>query len=177
MKLSVCKKMVLSNRPRDMDNILTPNKLHLLNVLPAFFHKSALQATSCRVLKPMQAPDIAAKEAGKPIGEKSIQILREAAKKGCPKTQYLLARCYLEGRGVAQDVSLAIQYLEIAAETNKHPKAQLLLGKCYLNGLHVKQDRERGIYLLRAADKQRDKEAKELTNHEETISDRQDLQP
>lgn len=66
---------------------------------------------------------------------------RAAAEQGDAASQYSLAKCYEEGRGVPQDFAEAFGWFEKAANQG-YADAEYMLGECYAFGMHVSQDYE-----------------------------------
>jgi len=64
---------------------------------------------------------------------------RAAAEQGDAASQYALAKCYEEGRGVPQDFAEAFKWCEKAA-VQGYADAEYMLGTCYAFGMHVSQD-------------------------------------
>jgi len=62
-----------------------------------------------------------------------------AAEKGESESQYKLAQCYDEGRGVPHDLAVAMDWYQKAADQN-HADAQYVMGMSYAYGIHVPQD-------------------------------------
>jgi len=69
---------------------------------------------------------------------------REAAEQGDAASQYALAKCYEEGRGVPQDFAEAFKWCEKAA-VQGHTDAEYMLGTCYAFGIHVSQNYEQAV--------------------------------
>lgn len=69
---------------------------------------------------------------------------------GDPNAQYHLARLYLDGTGVEQDVRLAARWFNLAAEKGHH-QAQALLGHLLVTGQGVPRQRARGLMWLTLA--------------------------
>ncbi|MGI8724017.1 MAG: tetratricopeptide repeat protein [Methyloceanibacter sp.] len=69
---------------------------------------------------------------------------------GNADAQYQLARLYLSGEGVPQNVSLAVNWLSIAAK-KQHAAAQATLGELLWRGEQVPQRRARGLALIAMA--------------------------
>ena len=69
---------------------------------------------------------------------------------GDADAQYQLARLYLTGEGVPQNVSLAVNWLSIAAK-KQHAASQATLGELLWRGEQVPQRRARGFALIAMA--------------------------
>jgi len=69
---------------------------------------------------------------------------------GDSNAQYNLARLYLDGNGVEQDVRQAARWFNLAAEKGHHP-SQALLGHLLLSGEGVPRSRARGLMWLTLA--------------------------
>jgi len=75
-----------------------------------------------------------------PVMDKDgIDAYRSAAEKGESESQYKLAQCYDEGRGVPHDLAVAMDWYQKAADQN-HADAQYVMGMSYAYGIHVPQD-------------------------------------
>lgn len=68
-----------------------------------------------------------------------FESYRAAAEQGDASSQYALAKCYEEGRGVEQDFAEAFEWCKKAADQG-HVDAQYMMGTCYAFGMHVTQD-------------------------------------
>ena len=62
------------------------------------------------------------------IGEykKTLRLIQPLAGDGNPRAQVMLGRCYENGLGVPQDLAVAAQWYQLAAEQN-YSEAQVLL--------------------------------------------------
>ena len=69
---------------------------------------------------------------------------------GDSSAQYNLARLYLDGNGVDQDVRQAARWFNLAAEKGHHP-SQALLGHLLVTGQGVPRQRARGLMWLTLA--------------------------
>jgi len=69
---------------------------------------------------------------------------------GDSNAQYNLARLYLDGNGVEQDVRQAARWFNLAAEKGHHP-AQALLGHLLVTGQGIARQRARGLMWLTLA--------------------------
>lgn len=108
----------------------------LLTVI--FFHFSASAAVP---------PSLA----GGNAGNRSFSELRDAAAKGDPIAQRLVANAYLTGEGAKQDLVEAVKWLRLSAE-QRDPLAQYVLGILHDEGRGVPQDlREAVKWYERAA--------------------------
>lgn len=67
---------------------------------------------------------------------KTLQIVQPMASEGNPRAQTILGRCYENGLGVEQDMAVAAQWFQLAAEQN-YTEAQVLLAYCYEVGAGV----------------------------------------
>ncbi|GJD99314.1 MULTISPECIES: tetratricopeptide repeat protein [Methylobacterium] len=87
----------------------------------------------------------------RPNVERAYEMFNYAASYyGDPNAQYNLARLYLDGTGVTQDVRQAARWFNLAAEKG-HPAAQALLGQMLINGQGVPTQRARGLAWLTLA--------------------------
>lgn len=68
--------------------------------------------------------------------KKTIQLVQPLANEGIPRAQTILGRCYENGLGVQQDMAVAAQWFQLAAEQN-YSEAQVLLAYCYEIGAGV----------------------------------------
>lgn len=85
------------------------------------------------------------------LGNRSFTELRDAAGKGDPIAQRLVANAYLTGEGVKQDLVEAVKWLWLSAE-QRDPLAQYVLGILHDEGRGVPQDlREAVKWYERAA--------------------------
>lgn len=88
---------------------------------------------------------------GGSLGTRSFTELRDAAGKGDPIAQRLVANAYLTGEGVKQDLVEAVKWLRLSAE-QRDPLAQYVLGILHDEGRGVPQDlREAVKWYERAA--------------------------
>ena len=74
-----------------------------------------------------------------PVQDASIDGLRAEATSGNVRSQYDLGSRYIDGRGVATDLKLAIQWLEKSA-ANGYAPAQYRLGSLYRDGKGLRND-------------------------------------
>ncbi len=84
--------------------------------------------------------------------KKTLSIVEPLAGEGNPRAQVILGRCYENGLGVKQDLGVAAQWFQLAAEQN-YPEAQILLAYAYEVGAGVpKNPREVMNLMTRAAE-------------------------
>ncbi|MFZ7199698.1 tetratricopeptide repeat protein [Avibacterium avium] len=82
----------------------------------------------------------------------AFKLFKPLAERGNPTSQYNLGQMYLNGQGVRQDFSLAINWYKKAAEQG-YADAQYNLALMYENGQGVKQDYAEAIkWYKKAAD-------------------------
>ncbi len=87
----------------------------------------------------------------KPNASRAHEMFHYAASYfGDPNAQYNLARLYLDGNGVAQDVRQAARWFNLAAEKG-HYQAQALLGHLLAHGEGVPRQRALGLMWLTLA--------------------------
>ena len=86
---------------------------------------------------------------------KELATIRAAAQEGDAKAQYLLGSRYRFGKGVKQDLPLAVQWYRKAADQGYAP-AQSDLGVLYANGRGVAQDEAQAVHWYRKAADQGD---------------------
>ena len=91
--------------------------------------------------------------------EKGASWLIKAASQGYARAQYLLAQCYLEGKGVRADSERALVLLRQAAEQG-YPPAQRTMGQWYQEGKIVPRDKKKAAEWFRLAAEQGDQEAR-----------------
>jgi hypothetical protein len=84
------------------------------------------------------------------LGEAS-RWLRPANVKGDPVGKYLLAECFLFGKGVPQNQEQAVALLEEAVEMDNPGRAMDLLATCFHKGWGVEKDFGRAVELYRDA--------------------------
>lgn len=112
-------------------------RLGMAVLAAVFFHFSAVAA----------APSLT----GGGLANRSFTELRDAAGKGDPVAQRLVANAYLTGEGVKQDLVEAVKWLRLSAE-QRDPLAQYVLGILHDEGRGVPQDlREAVKWYERAA--------------------------
>lgn len=80
----------------------------------------------------------------------TIRLIKPLASQGNPRAQVMLGRCYENGLGVEQDMAVAAQWFQLAAE-QKDPEAQLLLAYCYEVGAGVPKDPQQVMNLMTRA--------------------------
>lgn len=78
----------------------------------------------------------------------AARMFREAAKKGLPRAQYELGRCYYNGQGVEFNIDEAVRLFTKAAEQNCC-EAQFNLGLCYDGGNGLKQNYDTALKWMR----------------------------
>ncbi len=69
---------------------------------------------------------------------------RAAAEQGDAASQYALAKCYEEGRGIPQNFAEAFEWCEKAA-IQGHVDAEYMMGTCYAFGMHVSQNYQEAV--------------------------------
>ncbi len=125
----------------------------LLAVVTGFGCAAAFTAQAAPVL-PAGATDKAMREAWTAynIGEykKTLRLIQPLAGDGNPRAQVLLGRCYENGLGVPQDMAVAAQWYQLAAEQNDS-EAQVLLAYCYELGVGVPKNPEAATTLMTRA--------------------------
>ena len=77
--------------------------------------------------------------------------------------QYNLGCCYVNGDGVAKDITKAVELFRKAAEQG-NGMAQYNLGCCYANGSGVAKDKVEAVKWLRIAAKNDDEQVKQAAN-------------
>lgn len=82
--------------------------------------------------------------------KKTISLITNMAADGNPRAQIMLGRCYENGLGVEQDMAVAAQWFQLAAEQND-PEGQLLLAYCYEVGAGVPKDPQQVMNLMTRA--------------------------
>lgn len=82
--------------------------------------------------------------------KKTISLVRPLADNGNPRAQVMLGRCYENGLGVKQDMAVAAQWFQLAAEQN-YPEAQVLLAYCYETGSGVPKNPQQVMNLMTRA--------------------------
>lgn len=82
--------------------------------------------------------------------KKTISLVENLAGDGNPRAQVILGRCYENGLGVKQDMAVAAQWFQMAAEQNDS-EAQVLLAYCYEIGKGVPKDPQQVMNLMTRA--------------------------
>lgn len=82
--------------------------------------------------------------------KKTIALVEPLAGNGNPRAQVMLGRCYENGLGVAQDMAVAAQWFQMAAEQND-AEAQVLLAYCYEIGAGVPKNPQQVMNLMTRA--------------------------
>lgn len=101
--------------------------------------------------------------------ERAVEYYRLAAAKHHAGAQYRLGELYRTGRGVDQDMALAIQWLEAAAGQGE-PRADCSLARIYFKGGEVPKNRQKALRRLRRGLESHDAEAVALC-HEIRVAD------
>jgi len=83
--------------------------------------------------------------------EKASSWLRPANVKGSAVGKYLLAECFLYGKGVEANQALAVTLLMEAVELDRPERALDLLATCYHKGWGVEQDSKQAAFLYEQA--------------------------
>ena len=83
---------------------------------------------------------------------KTLRLIRPLAGDGNSRAQVLLGRCYENGLGVAQDMAVAAQWYQLAAEQNDS-EALVLLAYCYEVGAGTPRNPEAAAALMTRAAK------------------------
>lgn len=82
--------------------------------------------------------------------KETIRLVQPLAGEGVPRAQVILGRCYENGLGVQQDMGVAAQWFQLAAEQND-PEAQVLLAYCYEVGAGVPKNPQQVMNLMTRA--------------------------
>ena len=82
--------------------------------------------------------------------QKTLRLIEPLAGNGNPRAQVMLGRCYENGLGVRQDLGVAAQWFQLAAEQNDS-EAQVLLAYCYEVGAGVPKDPQQVMNLMTRA--------------------------
>lgn len=82
--------------------------------------------------------------------QKTLRLIEPLAGDGNPRAQVMLGRCYENGLGVKQDLGVAAQWFQLAAEQNDS-EAQVLLAYCYEVGAGVPKDPQQVMNLMTRA--------------------------
>ncbi|KAJ2305187.1 hypothetical protein IWW55_002065 [Coemansia sp. RSA 2706] len=80
----------------------------------------------------------------------ALRMYELGAAAGSVESQYNAGMCYLQGRGAAKNVDLAVEFLVLAAAA-RFPVALLNLGKLFVEGAEVPRDLRRGRNYLEIA--------------------------
>lgn len=83
----------------------------------------------------------------------AARVILTAAKAGSPDAQTMLGQILLEGRGIAQDASLALTWFTIAADQG-HTMALNMVGRCREHGWGCEQDAHAAAEAYRQAAEQ-----------------------
>ncbi|MDE5831487.1 MAG: sel1 repeat family protein [Desulfovibrio sp.] len=84
--------------------------------------------------------------------KKTRQLVERLAADGNPRAQVIMGRLFENGLGVEQDMAVAAQWFQLAAEQN-YPEAQVLLAYCYEIGAGVPKNPQEVMNLFgRAAE-------------------------
>jgi len=94
----------------------------------------------------------------------------ERAVYGEAMAQFIIGRCYMEGKGVMQDDSLAMEWFQIAAEHGS-AKAQYQIGICYLDGVCVEKDLRKAAKWLKLASENEQSKEKSVRYAADIIDD------
>lgn len=82
--------------------------------------------------------------------KKTLRLIEPLAGDGNARAQVMLGRCYENGLGVQQDLGVAAQWFQLAAEQNDS-EAQVLLAYCYQVGAGVPKDPRQVMNLMTRA--------------------------
>lgn len=82
--------------------------------------------------------------------KETVRMVQPLANEGNPRAQVILGKCYENGLGVEQDLAVAAQWFQLAAEQN-YSEAQVLLAYCYEIGAGVPKDPQQVMNLLTRA--------------------------
>lgn len=82
--------------------------------------------------------------------KKTLSLIEPLAGDGNARAQVMLGRCYENGLGVTQDLAVAAQWFQLAAEQNDS-EAQVLLAYCYEVGAGVPKDPRQVMNLMTRA--------------------------
>lgn len=82
--------------------------------------------------------------------KKTVSLITNLAADGNPRAQVMLGRCYENGLGVQQDLAVAAQWFQLAAEQNDS-EAQVLLAYAYQVGAGVPKDPQQVMNLMTRA--------------------------
>ena len=92
--------------------------------------------------------------------QRALDEFRALAELGFATAHYNLANMYFFGRGVAEDRSQAVRWVQKAAERG-HEQSQLGLARWYAYGENVAQDRDQAVYWYSRLAKRGNDEAKD----------------
>ena len=81
--------------------------------------------------------------------EEAVQLLEVGSYKGDSSCTILLAECYLNGWGVAENKEKAFRMLNDVKKLNK--KGNFLLGRCYYHGIGTEQDFVKAVECFKKA--------------------------
>lgn len=82
--------------------------------------------------------------------KETIRLVQPLANEGNPRAQVILGKCYENGLGVEQDMAVAAQWFQLAAEQN-YSEAQVLLAYCYEIGAGVPKNPQQVMNLMTRA--------------------------
>lgn len=82
--------------------------------------------------------------------KKTRELVENLAGNGNPRAQVIMGRLYENGLGVQQDMAVAAQWFQLAAEQN-YPEAQILLAYCYEIGAGVPKNPQEVMNLFTRA--------------------------
>lgn len=119
--------------------------------------RTATQATVLSVLMMLGA--LAPSSAAEPDARAQLDATNVLAVQGDPAAQYALGGMYYNGRGVARDTKLGIEWMQKAAAQG-HAQAQYSMGVVYYNGQFLPKDYQKAFELFSLAAAQGDLDAK-----------------
>lgn len=82
--------------------------------------------------------------------KETLRMVEPLAGNGNPRAQVIMGRLYENGLGVKQDMAVAAQWFQLAAEQND-PEAQILLAYCYEIGAGVPKNPQQVMNLMTRA--------------------------
>ena len=82
--------------------------------------------------------------------KETLRLVEPLAGNGNPRAQVIMGRLYENGLGVQQDMAVAAQWFQLAAEQND-PEAQILLAYCYEIGAGVPKNPQQVMNLMSRA--------------------------
>ena len=82
--------------------------------------------------------------------KETLRLVEPLAGNGNPRAQVIMGRLYENGLGVEQDMAVAAQWFQLAAEQND-PEAQVLLAYCYEIGAGVPKNPQQVMNLMTRA--------------------------